>query len=153
GSALGHQHHAARRHRAGAAHHLHGADAADGEGDLGPRAGDGGAPQPPPPEEKGDQFIFRVDDKGQFFINSEQLTDENAADRLKVYYRLAKANEAKNGPPVIFFEADDKTKYLRAVKGLDKIKDSSSGWTIGMMTEKIGAPGAPAAPEAPAAPG
>src|SRR5258708_5191243 len=108
---------------------------------------------PPPPEEKVDQFIFRVDDKGQFFINSEQLTDENAADRLRVYYRLAKANEAKNGPPVIFFEADDKTKYVRAVKGLDKIKDSSAGWTIGMMTEKIGAPGAPAAPGAPVDPG
>jgi biopolymer transport protein ExbD/biopolymer transport protein TolR len=104
---------------------------------------------PPPPDEKVDQYIFRVDDKGQFFINSEQLTDENAADRLKVYYRQAKSNEAKNGPPVIFFEADDKTKYVRAIKGLDKIKDSSAGWTIGMMTEKIGAPAAPGAPGAP----
>ena len=113
---------------------------------------------PPPPDEKIDQYIFRVDEKGKFFINSEALTDENASDRLKVYYHQAKANEAKNGPPVIFFEADDKTKYVRAVNGLDKIKDSSAGWTIGMMTEKMtadavpGTPGAPAVPGAPAAP-
>ncbi|GAC1595439.1 MAG: hypothetical protein NVS4B10_03840 [Myxococcales bacterium] len=104
---------------------------------------------PPPPDEKVDQYIFRVDDKGQFFINSEQLTDENASERLKVYYRQAKSNEAKNGPPVIFFEADDKTKYVRAVKGLDRIKDSSPGWTIGMMTEKMAPPGAPGAPADP----
>src|SRR5258708_23920913 len=57
---------------------------------------------PPPPEEKVDQFIFRVDDKGQFFINSEQHTDENAADRLRVYYRPAKANDANDEPPAIF---------------------------------------------------
>jgi biopolymer transport protein ExbD len=114
--------------------------------------------QPPPPDLT--QFIFKVDEAGLFHVNSETLTDDNAAERLKVYYRAAKAKEATQGPPVIFFDADDKAKYERAIKGLDLIRDSSPGWTIGMMTEKIAsqapagetAPGA--APEgAPPAPG
>jgi biopolymer transport protein ExbD len=114
--------------------------------------------QPPPPDLT--QFIFKVDEAGLFHVNSETLTDDNAAERLKVYYRAAKAKEASQGPPVIFFDADDKAKYDRAIKGLDLIRDSSPGWTIGMMTEKIssqppageGTPGA--APEGtPPAPG
>jgi biopolymer transport protein ExbD len=113
--------------------------------------------QPPPPDLT--QFIFKVDEAGLFHVNSETLTDDNAAERLKVYYRAAKAKEAIQGPPVIFFDADDKAKYERAIKGLDLIRDSSSGWTIGMMTEKISnqppaGEAAPAAPEGtPPAPG
>ena len=112
--------------------------------------------QPPPPDLT--QYIFKVDQAGLFHINAETLTDENAAERLKVYYRAAKAKEATQGPPVIFFDADDKTKYDRAIKGLDIIRDSSPGWTIGMMTEKMtsqpaeGAPGATPT-GAPASPG
>ena len=114
--------------------------------------------QPPNPDLT--QFIFKVDEAGLFHVNSETLTDDNAAERLKVYYRAAKAKEPTQGPPVIFFDADDKAKYARAIKGLDLIRDSSPGWTIGMMTEKISnqppagetAPGA--APEGtPPAPG
>jgi biopolymer transport protein ExbD len=113
--------------------------------------------QPPPPDLT--QYVFKVDQAGLFHMNAETLTDDNAADRLKVYYRAAKSKEATQGPPVIFFDADDKAKYERAIKGLDIIRDSSPGWTIGMMTEKIptqspgeGAPAA--APEgAPPAPG
>jgi biopolymer transport protein ExbD len=118
--------------------------------------------QPPPPDLT--QVVFKVDETGNFHINSETLTDTNLQDRLKAYYKLAKSKEATQGPPVIFFDADDKAKYVRAVKALDAIRDSSSGWTIGMMTETIkneqgaapapGTPGAtPGTPGAPATPG
>jgi biopolymer transport protein ExbD len=105
--------------------------------------------QPPPADLT--QFIFKVDEAGLFHINSETLTDDSAAERLKVYYRAAKAKEASQGPPVIFFDADDKAKYERAIKGLDLIRDSSPGWTIGMMTEKISnqPPAGEAAPSPP----
>ena len=92
---------------------------------------------PPPPDEIPQQIVFRIKEDGRFFINSEGLTEENVNDRLKMYYRLAKSQQDKNGPPVIFFDADDKTKYGRAVKALDAIRESSPGWTIGMMTEKL----------------
>jgi|GEM_PF-30514 len=119
----------------------------------------------PPPNPDDLQIVFKVDDKGEFHINNETLTDANVSERLKVYYRLAKSREASQGPPVIFFDADDKTKYLRAVKGLDAIRDSSAGWIIGMMTESLksqppaeapaaaGSPAAPGSLGAPAAPG
>jgi biopolymer transport protein ExbD len=104
---------------------------------------------PPPPDLT--QYVFKVDENGVFHLNSETLTDQNAVERLKLYYRAAKSKEAAQGPPVIFFDADDKTKYDRAIKGLDFIRDSSPGWTIGMMTEKMAAQ--TPANEAPAAPG
>ena len=106
---------------------------------------------PPPPDELAQQIVMRVKDDGRFFVNSEQLTDSNMGDRLKAYYRQAKSQEAKNGPPVIFFDADDKAKYVAAVRGLDAIRDSSPGWTIGMMTESLKAPppGTPAPPGPP----
>src|SRR5437763_6266478 len=111
--------------------------------------------EPPPPDLT--QVVFKVDESGLWHLNSETLTDSNAQDRLKAYYRVAKSKEATQGPPVIFFDADDKAKYVRAVKALDAIRDSSSGWTIGMMTESIkqeaqqpaAAPGTPGAPGAP----
>jgi biopolymer transport protein ExbD/biopolymer transport protein TolR len=109
--------------------------------------------EPPPPDIT--QIVFKVDEQGVFHVNTETLTDENVQERLKAFYRLAKSKDAMQGPPVIFFDADDKTKYVRAVKALDAIRDSSPGWTIGMMTESIKsqpaeAPPAPApAPEAP----
>ena len=117
--------------------------------------------EPPPPDLT--QIVFKVDETGIWHLNNETLTDQSAVDRLKAYYRLAKSKEATQGPPVIFFDADDKTKYVRAVKALDTIRDSSSGWTIGMMTESIkdqsqqapatpGAPGATPAPGTPATP-
>ncbi len=122
--------------------------------------------EPPPPDMV--QVMFKVDESGNFHINNETLTDANLQDRLKAYYRQAKSKEASQGPPVIFFDADDKTKYVRAVKALDAIRDSSPGWTIGMLTEQIKAeaaapapvpgaatpaPGDPGSPGAPAAPG
>src|SRR5438105_14637629 len=111
--------------------------------------------EPPPPDLL--QILFKVDEAGLFHVNNETLTDENAIDRLKVWYRAAKSKEATQGPPVIFFDADDKTKYDRAIKGLDLIRDSSPGWTIGMMTEKMAAQTpanqAPALGAASAAPG
>jgi biopolymer transport protein ExbD/biopolymer transport protein TolR len=113
--------------------------------------------EPPPPDLT--QIVFKVDEQGIFHINNETLTDDNVQDRLKAYYKLAKSKEATQGPPVIFFDADDKTKYVRAVKALDAIRDSSPGWTIGMMTESIKAPapetppGAPGAAPAPGATG
>src|SRR5689334_11859623 len=90
---------------------------------------------PPPPDLT--QVVFKVDESGIWHINQETLTDATAQDRLKAYYKVAKSKEATQGPPVIFFDADDKTKYVRAVKALDAIRDSASGWTIGMMTESI----------------
>ena len=109
----------------------------------------------PPPDPEARQYIFRVDAEGKFSINGTAITDDKAAEELKKYYREAKSIEAKNGPPIVFFEADDKAKYVRAVRGLDLIRDSSPGWTIGMMTDKLVAadPGAPGAPgEAPPVP-
>ncbi|HUJ24689.1 MAG TPA: biopolymer transporter ExbD [Myxococcales bacterium] len=103
--------------------------------------------QPPPPDLT--QVVFKVDEAGVWHLNSETLTDATTQDRLKAYYKLAKSKEATQGPPVIFFDADDKTKYGRAVKALDAIRDSSSGWTIGMMTESIKAEAA----QQPAQPG
>src|SRR5438876_616758 len=91
--------------------------------------------EPPPPDLT--QVVFKVDEAGNYHINSETLTDANLMERLKAYYKLAKSKEATQGPPVIFFDADDKAKYVRAVQALDAIRDSSSGWTIGMMTETI----------------
>jgi len=99
--------------------------------------------EPPPPDLT--QVVFKVDESGVWHLNAETLTDANAQERLKAYYRVAKSKEATQGPPVIFFDADDKAKYLRAVKALDAIRDSSSGWTIGMMTESIKAAEAPPA--------
>ena len=91
--------------------------------------------EPPPPDLT--QVVFKVDEAGNFHLNSETLNDSNIQDRLKAYYRLAKSKEATQGPPVIFFDADDKARYVRAVKALDAIRDSSSGWTIGMMTASL----------------
>src|SRR5205823_6951958 len=105
--------------------------------------------EPPPPDLT--QIIFKVDEAGVFHVNTETLTDDTAQDRLKAYYKLAKSKEATQGPPVIFFDADDKTKYVRPVKALDAIRDSSGGWTIGMMTESIKSEAPPPAP-APNAP-
>jgi biopolymer transport protein ExbD len=112
--------------------------------------------EPPPPDLT--QVVFKVDEAGIWHLNMETLTDANAQERLKVYYRVAKSKEATQGPPVIFFDADDKAKYVRAVKALDAIRDSSSGWTIGMMTESIkqeaqqpGAPGTPGGEQQPGA--
>src|SRR5919202_365694 len=113
--------------------------------------------EPPPPDLL--QILFKVEENGVFHVNNETLTDENAADRLKIWYRAAKAKEATQGPPVIFFDADDKAKYSRAMKGLDLIRDSSPGWTIGMMTEKLASaatgtePTPPGAAPAPGGPG
>ena len=118
---------------------------------------------PPPPDQIPDQFVLRVKDDGRMFVNAEAMTDATVVDRLKMYYRLAKSKQDKQGPPVIFFDADDKTKYGAAIKALDAIKESSKessvGWTIGMMTEKIkgeeggAAPAPGATPDAPATPG
>ena len=113
--------------------------------------------EPPPPDLT--QVVFKVDEAGIWHLNSETLTDANALERLRAYYRLAKSKEATQGPPVIFFDADDKAKYVRAVKALDAIRDSSSGWTIGMMTESIkqesqqppATPGAPGGEQQPGA--
>src|SRR3954467_1759384 len=102
--------------------------------------------EPPPPDLT--QVMLKVDEAGIWHLNNETLTDTTAQDRLKAYYKVAKSKEATQGPPVIFFDADDKTKYVRAVKALDAIRDSSSGWTIGMMTDSIKneAPAQPATP-------
>src|SRR5918911_5046404 len=105
--------------------------------------------EPPPPDLL--QILFKVDENGVFHVNNETLTDENAVDRLKIWYRAAKAKEATQGPPVIFFDADDKAKYSRAMKGLDLIRDSSPGWTIGMMTEKLASAAAGTEPTPPGA--
>src|SRR3981189_2633594 len=53
------------------------------------------------------QILFKAAGAGVFHVNNETLTDENSMDRLKVWSRAAKAKEASQGPPVIFFDADD----------------------------------------------
>jgi biopolymer transport protein ExbD len=113
---------------------------------------------PPPPQDQPNQYVLRVDADGKITINGNALADDTGSEELKKYYRQAKSNESKDGPPVIFFDADDKSKYIRAIKALDMAKESSPGWTIGMMTEKLAPPapapgeGTPAAPGTPEAP-
>jgi biopolymer transport protein ExbD len=109
---------------------------------------------PPPPDEIPDQWVMRVDADGKFILNNNPLTDDTAVDELKKVYRYAKTKDPK---PIIFFDADDKAKYVRAMRALDMIRDSSPAdppWIIGMMTERPGGlpgatPGAAPAPEAP----
>jgi len=102
---------------------------------------------PPPPDPNDLQFLFKVDGDGKFTLNGTSYADDAIDDPLKKAYHALKA---KGQEAVIFFDADDKAKYVRAVKALDAIRDSNSQWTIGMMTEKIDegavapAPGAPA---------
>ncbi len=112
---------------------------------------------PPPNPDDPPPMVFKVDGEGKFSVNGAVIPADPqlGIDELKKYYRTAKSNEAKAGPPIMFFEADDKAKYVACVAGLDMIRQSSPGWTIGMMTEKMapnptpGAEGAPPAPEAP----
>ena len=106
--------------------------------------------EPPPPDLT--QIVFKVDEAGVWHINNETLTDTNAQDRLRASYNVAKSKQATQGPPVIFFDADDKAKYARAMKGLDTIRDSSSGWTIGMMTEKLASAASGTEPTPPGTP-
>jgi biopolymer transport protein ExbD len=101
-------------------------------------------------------MVFKVDAEGKFSVNGNPITPETGMEELKKYYKLAKQNETKAGPPIMFFEADDKAKYVSAVAALDMIRTSAPNWTIGMMTEKMApnpaegaAPGTPPAPEAP----
>jgi biopolymer transport protein ExbD len=115
---------------------------------------------PPPNPDDPPPMVFKVDGDGKFSVNGANIPADPALgiEELKKYYRTAKANEAKAGPPIMFFEADDKAKYVACVQGLDMIRQSgptNTSWTIGMMTEKMapnptpGAEGAPPAPEAP----
>jgi biopolymer transport protein ExbD len=120
-----------------------------------PEEPDKNQPVPPPdPADMPNQWVLRVDAEGKFSLNNNPLKDEDTAEELKKVYRIAKASEGKDGPPIVFFDADDKAKYVRAVKALDAIRDSAPGWIIGMMTERptsAAAPGGEAAP-APVAP-
>jgi biopolymer transport protein ExbD/biopolymer transport protein TolR len=119
-------------------------------------------PVPPPDPNEPPPVVFHVDADGKFTVNGNVISDEKGSEELHNYYAREKNRGEAN--PIIFFDADDKAKYVRCVKALDLIKDSSPGWTIGMMTEKPpepppgvpavpGAPGAPGAPGEPAAPG
>ena len=113
----------------------------------------------PPPDPNDQTWLFKVDEQGRFTLNNVVYADDAIAEPLHNAYKAAKTKEDH---PVIFFDADDKAKYVRAVRALDAIRDSvpGSGWTIGMMTEELpaagaapGAPGdAPAAPATPATP-
>src|SRR5438067_6064420 len=107
--------------------------------------------EPPPPDLT--QVVFKVDEAGIWHLNTETLTDSNAQERLRAYFRVAKSKEATQGPPVIFFDADDKAKYVRAAKPLDATCDSSSCWTIGLTTESTTQYRQPAAPRTPSTPG
>ena len=104
----------------------------------------------PPPDPNDQQWLVKVDAQGKWLLNGTPYDDAAIIEPLKKAFHDAKAK----GDPVIFFDADDKAKYVRAVKALDAIRDSvgGTGWTIGMMTEKLddqaAAPGTPA----PAAP-
>ena len=99
----------------------------------------------PPPDPNEQTWLFKVDEQGRFMLNGKVYADADIAEPLKAAFHAAKAK----GDAVIFFDADDKAKYVRAVKGLDAIRDSvgGTGWTIGMMTEEL--PDQPAAPVAP----
>jgi biopolymer transport protein ExbD len=108
---------------------------------------------PPPPPDLPPPTVLRVKEDGRFFINTEAVNDDNLVQRLIAYYRLAKSQEAKLGQPVIFFDADDKAKYVRVVKALDSVRDASPVWVIGMMTEKLKTEEVPTAPQTPGAPG
>src|SRR5438067_1300944 len=44
----------------------------------------------PPPDPDLTQIVFKVDEAGNFHINSETIPEANLGDRLKAYYKLAK---------------------------------------------------------------
>ncbi len=114
-----------------------------------PEEPDKNVPVPPPSPDDPPQYIFRVQDDGKFSFNNQPIAEDKVVEELGVYYKSAKAREHKDGPPIMFFDADDKAKYVRAMRALDLIRDSGTGkgWTIGMMTEKLPPPAPPAAPE------
>src|SRR5437870_4053959 len=104
---------------------------------------------PASPEQLIDAMRSAVAEGKRVMVKADVNTEYGAV--RPVLDRAAKAKEATQGPPVIFFDADDKAKYLRAMKGLDLIRDSSPGWTIGMMTEKLAATATPTEPTPPGA--
>src|SRR5256714_8833167 len=66
--------------------------------------------EPPPPDLT--QVVFKVDEAGIWHLNSETLTDANALERLRAFYRLGKSKEGTPGTPGTFFDEDDKAENL-----------------------------------------
>src|SRR5260221_14169747 len=79
----------------------------------------------PPPDPDLTQVVFKVDEAGDFHINSEALNESNLQDRPKAYYKRAKSKEAPQGPPGIFFAAHRHAKYGGAAKARGANRDSS----------------------------
>ena len=99
--------------------------------------------QPVPPDAvPPDQTILTALKNGQVLLNKQQMSVEDAMQRLHVAY---------DGRPskVLFFNAEDGVKYELAVRILDLAHQAGVN-TIGMMTDapstSAAAPAAPAAP-------
>jgi biopolymer transport protein ExbD len=131
------------------------------EKELGVRVPEDVENTPPPQPDDPQPMVLRVEADGKVLVNGLAIAKgEEGKAKLHEYYLIAKQLEASNpkaGPPIMFFEADDKAKYGDAIAALDLVRLSSPGWIIGMMTEKLapqpaeGQPGGDqAAPPAPA---
>ncbi len=102
----------------------------------------------PPESVPPDQTILTVLVNGRVLLNKQEMTIDEAMQRLHVAYegRMSK---------VLFFNAEDGANYETAVKVIDAAHQAGVN-TIGMMTDPpmlAAAPeSAPAAPDAPAAP-
>ncbi len=104
--------------------------------------------QPVPPDAvPPDQTVLTVLKSGQVLLNKQQMTVDEAMQRLHVAY---------DGRPskVLFFNAEDDAKYELAMRILDAAHGAGVN-TIGMMTDPpitASAEAAPAEGAAPAAP-
>ena len=63
-------------------------------------------------------------DRDRFLLNGTYYDDDAIITQLHNAYKGARAKSSE--PPVIFFDADDKAKYVRAVKALDAIRVDST---------------------------
>ncbi len=94
----------------------------------------------PPEAVPPDQIVLTALDNGRVLLNKQEMTVEEAMEKLKPVFegRLSK---------VMFFNAEDRTKYERAVYVLDQAHQAGVN-TIGMMTDapsphEAGAPAPP----------
>ncbi len=93
-----------------------------------------------------DQLVVSLDKDGALAINTEKVSDEEYAEKIK---RMVAA-KAK-GERVVFFTADDQTNYAKLVAALDGARKGGAE-VLGMATDKIEAPKGPEVPASPDAP-
>lgn len=72
---------------------------------------------PPPPDPKDVPLVVTIDDKGDFFLQSEKVTVAELGDRILPVIKLQPVNGRK-----ITLKVDEEIKYQQAVDALDQIR-------------------------------